>query len=92
MAQPTLLLKNNASAIKHRAFVTTAINELLESGYVIEQSNRTFWVNPISVSVNKNRKERLILDQRNINQFVEKVKIKFGSKEALNYTKWANLW
>ena len=89
MAQPTpVLLKNNASAIKHRAFVTTAINELLESGCVVEQSKRHFCVNPPSVSVNKNGKERLILDLRHVNQFVEKRKIKFeGSKEALNYAK-----
>jgi hypothetical protein len=83
-----VLLKNNASAIKHRVFVTTAINELLESGCIVEQSNRPFCVNPLSVSVNKNGKERLILDLRHVNQFVEKRKIKFeGSKEALNYAK-----
>ena len=69
-------------------FVTTAINELLESGCVVEQLNRHFCVNPLSVSVNKNGKERLILDLRHVNQFVEKRKIKFeGSKEALNYAK-----
>jgi hypothetical protein len=58
-------------------FVTTAINELLESGCVVEQLNRHFCVNPLSVSVNKNGKERLILDLRHVNQFVEKRKIKF---------------
>jgi hypothetical protein len=61
---------------------------LLESGCVVEQLNRPFCVNPLSVSVNKNGKERLILDLRHVNQFVEKRKIKFeGSKEALNYAK-----
>ena len=53
-------------------FVTTAINELLESGCVVEQSNRPVCVNQL----------------RHVNQFVEKRKIKFeGSKEALNYAK-----
>ena len=61
---------------------------LLESGCVVEQSNRPVCVNPLSVSVNKNGKERLILDFRHVNQFVEKRKIKFeGSKETLNYAK-----
>lgn len=54
MAQPTpVLLKNNTSAIKHREFVTTAINELLESGCVVEQSNIPFCVIPLTVSVKK---------------------------------------
>jgi hypothetical protein len=74
-------------------FVTTAINELLESGCVVEQSNRPFCVNPLSVSVNKNGKKRLILELRHVNQFVEKRKIKFEvPKEALNFAKRVNLW
>ena len=66
---------------------------LLESSCVVEQSNRPVCVNPLSVSVNKNGKERLILDLRHVNQFVEKRKIKFeGSKEALNYAKKGKIY
>lgn len=86
-------LKNNASALQHVKFVKSAISELLDSGCIVEQSSRPFCVNPLSVSVNKNGKERLILDLRHVNQYIEKQKIKFeGSKEALNYAKKGDVY
>jgi len=64
---------------------------LLDAGCIVEQSSRPFCVNPLSVSVNKNGKERLILDLRHFNQYLDKQKIKFeGPKEALNYVKKVN--
>ena len=64
---------------------------MLDAGCIVEQSSRPFCVNPLSVSVNKNGKERLILDLRHFNQYLDKQKIKFeGPKEALNYVKKGN--
>ena len=84
-------LRNNMSAFKHSKFVSTAIHELIVSGCITEQSSRPFCVNPLTVSVNKNGKERLILDLRHVNKFIKKQKIKFeGSKEALQYAKKGN--
>ena len=62
------------------------------SGCVIEKSSRPYCINPLTVSINSNGKERLILDLRHENKCIEKQKIKFeGSKEALQYAKRGNL-
>ena len=80
-------LKNNQSAKAHASFVEQAINKLLSNGAVVEVKDHIpFIVNPLTVSVNTSGKERLILDLRHVNQFVEKQKFKFeGVPEALNF-------
>lgn len=71
-----VLLKNNKSAFQHRDFVESAINELLVSGIVEEQTDKPFVVNPLSVAVNSEGKCRLILDLRHVNQCIDKRKFK----------------
>ena len=66
--------KNNTCALQHENCVTSTISELLDAGCIVEQSNRPFCVNQLSVSVNKNSKERLILDIRHVNQYIDKQK------------------
>lgn len=80
-------LKNNKSTLTHTSFVNTAIESLLHTGVIIEcQGHIPFVVNPLSVSVNSNGKERLILDLRHVNKFTEKRRFKFeGVPEALQY-------
>ena len=80
-------LKNNSSAISHSVFVENAINKLLLNGAVKELKDQIpFIVNPLSVSVSASNKERLILDLRHVNQFVDKQKFKFeGVLEASQF-------
>jgi len=87
-AQPsTARLNNNSSAFKHSSFVATAIESLLELQVIAECIGYVPWVvNPLTVSVNANGKERLILDLRHVNKYVEKRKFKFESvPEAIQY-------
>lgn len=81
-------LNNNKSACERGVFVRAAIADLLASGVVVECVLPTLVVNPLSVSVNSKGKERLILDLRYVNQFVDKQKFKLeGVKEVLDYVK-----
>ena len=61
-------LTNNQSALAHSTFVHTAIDELLQSGCILEVSKSPSVVNPLSVSVQRSGKKRLILDLRHVNQ------------------------
>ncbi|VDH92658.1 Hypothetical predicted protein [Mytilus galloprovincialis] len=82
---PSVFLKNNRSALQHSEFVENSIQELLSKNCITEVKC-TFVVNPLTVSVNSSGKERLVLDLRHINKFVEKQKVKFeGVKEALTF-------
>lgn len=84
---PTIFLSNNRSALKHSEFVENSIEELLTKE-CIKEVNRPFVVNPLTVSVNSTGKERLVLDLRHVNKFVEKQKVKFeGVKEAMTFVK-----
>lgn len=88
----SIYLRNNLSSVKHHTFVSSAISELLEKQCVIEVKSKPFCVNPLTVSVNSNGKERLILDLRHINKHVLKRKVKFeGQKEALDFCQKGNL-
>ena len=80
-------LKNNVSAVQHASFVSTAVEKLLKTGVIKElQGNISHVVNPLTVSVNAQGKQRLILDLRHVNQFIEKRKFKFeGVKEAVQF-------
>ena len=71
------IFKNNLSAQNNREFVDEALNELLATGRVVETTNIPRVVNPLSVSVQRNGKKRLILDLRHVNKHVYKDKIKF---------------
>jgi len=73
----SVFLHNNRSAFENQDFVRKAITELLECGLVREESNRPHVINPLSVSINKTGKQRLILDLRHVNAHVLDNKIKF---------------
>ncbi|XP_021348504.1 uncharacterized protein LOC110447257 isoform X1 [Mizuhopecten yessoensis] len=80
-------LKINRSALNNADFVTEAIIELLKAG-CIKKVKQPFVSNPLTVSINSAGKKRLVLDLRHVNQYVEKMKVKFeGVHEALNYAK-----
>ena len=68
---------NNASTSSHSNFVTNAISDLIESGCVTLCNQQPFIVNPLSVSVHKTGKRRLILDLRNVNKFLWKQPVKY---------------
>ena len=54
--------KNNNSSLQHGEFVEKAIAELLDDGLIEECSGVSFIVNPFTVSVQSNGKQRVILD------------------------------
>ena len=66
-----VILANNCSALKHANFVERSIGELLDKGCIREVTS-PFVVNPLTVSVNSSGKERLVLDLRHVNKFVDK--------------------
>jgi hypothetical protein len=67
--------------------VEQAINKLLESDAAMECTDiLPYVINPLTVSVNHKGKERLILDLRHVNQYIEKRKHNFeGVSEAIQY-------
>ncbi len=68
---------NNRSALDHVDFVTDAISELVRLGTAVQVDDRPYIVNPLSVSVQSDGKERLILDLSFVNLYLRKFKIKF---------------
>ncbi|CAB4030460.1 Hypothetical predicted protein, partial [Paramuricea clavata] len=85
-APPCRDISNNKSAFAHSNFVNEAINELLLSGRVLQVSQLPHVINPLSVSVQRSGKKRLILDLRHVNQYLEKQAIKYEDwKVGLSY-------
>ena len=81
----TCHLKNNKSSLENSDFVKEAIQELLNSGSVIETTTKPFVINPLTVAKNKN-KCRLVLDLRHVNLHLWKEHIVFEDwKVALDY-------
>ncbi|CAC5401129.1 unnamed protein product [Mytilus coruscus] len=70
-------LRNNKSAYDHSDFTEIAIKELLKKDLVSEVFEPPFCVNPLSMSVQQNKKSRLILDLRHVNACIVTRKIKF---------------
>ena len=84
-----IILKNNMSSLKHANFVEKSITELLDK-HCITEVTHPFIVNTLTVSVSGLGKERLVLDLRHVNKFVDKQKVKFeGVKEAMVYTNYS---
>ena len=71
------VLKNYRSFLSHVEFVEEVIQDLVESGRVVETKVPPQVVNPLSVSVQANGKKRLILDLRYVNKFLRKMHVKF---------------
>jgi len=69
--------KNNKTALDNSSFVSNTINELLDSGSIIEVPFKPTVINPLSVSFNSSGKPRLILDLRFVNDYLVKDHIKF---------------
>ena len=67
--------KNNASSLQHRNFVEDAIENLLQTGCIVETEKMPFVCNPLTVAEGK--KLRLVLDLRHVNQFLEKPTFKY---------------
>ena len=70
------VFSNNRSALNESDFVQCAILSLLESQCVKEVPVAPEIVNPLSVSVNRSGKKRLILDLRYVNKHLFKNKFK----------------
>lgn len=80
---PRACFPNNKSTVEHKQFVTTAINELLDVGSIIECKVVPTVVNPLSVSVQHNGKKRLILDLRYPNSYIKKCSVKFEDAKSM---------
>ena len=78
----TVILHNNKSALQNSDFILSAITELFKVGSVVECPFPPVVVNPLSVSIQPNRKKRLTLDLRHVNFFVKKSKIKFEDAKS----------
>ena len=64
------MFPNNKSTLAHCPFVENAITELVNNSAVIEVPFVPHVVAHLSVSANSSGKKRLILDLRQVNQFV----------------------
>ena len=77
---------NNRSAIEHSDFVRDSIEDLIANGFAIKVPFKPACVNPLTVSINKQGKKRLILDLRIPNKLIWKQRVKFEDwKYAMNY-------
>ena len=68
------LLKNNRSAFDNCDFVVKAISELLINGCIVETKDVPYVVIPLAVAISDSGKERLVLDLRHVNRYIEKQK------------------
>jgi hypothetical protein len=73
---PPFLGKNNRSALKESIFVEQSILELLDVQCIEEVFVTPDIINPISVSIHKSGKKRLILDLRHVNKSIFKTKFR----------------
>ncbi|VDI62510.1 Hypothetical predicted protein [Mytilus galloprovincialis] len=67
-------------------FVGKAIQDLLDSNLIREESNAPFVVNPLTVFVSQSGKGRLILDLRHVNKQVVRPLIKHWRKDGIKIT------
>ena len=79
---------NNNSELRESEFVESAIIELLNLECITEVFAPPTVINPLSVSIQKSRKKRLILDLRHVNQYLFKSKFRCEdvsiAREVLN--------
>jgi hypothetical protein len=63
----------------------------LINGCIVETKDVPYEVNPLTVAISDSGKERLVLDLRHVNRYIEKQKVKFeGVNEAKQYAKQGN--
>jgi hypothetical protein len=73
----SVCLSNNLSATNHTDFVDSAIQDLLERGLIVTCDVQPTVVNPLTVSIHSNGKNRLILDLRVVNKHLWKQPVKY---------------
>ena len=73
---PPKLSSNNTSALNDTYFVSEAISDLLRTKCVEILDHQPDIVNPLSVSLQRSGKKRLILDLRHVNLYVFKRKFR----------------
>jgi hypothetical protein len=73
---PPFTARNNKSALREKAFVEEALNELLINQCIIEVDSAPEIINPLSVSIQQSGKKRLIIDLRHINVHIFKNKFR----------------
>ena len=85
---PPFVATNSNSALKESNFVESAISELLSLECITEVFAPPAVINPLSVSIQKSGKKRLILDLRHVNQYLFKSKFRCEdvsiAREVLN--------
>ena len=85
---PSFVATNNNSALQESEFVESAISELLSLECITEVFAPPAVINPLSVSIQKSGKKRLILDLRHVNQYLFKSKFRCKdvsiAREVLN--------
>ena len=69
---PPMFFRNNKSALNEKVSVTESIMELLSSHRILEKTEPSFIVSPLSVAYQATGKKRLILDLSRLNKFVQK--------------------
>ena len=74
-------LSNNKSSRDEPEFVRLSIDELIDSGAVIECSEKPYVINPLTVA-NKDGKKRLVIDMRHINSRLVKHKCKYDGHDT----------
>lgn len=72
------------SALREHDFLETSIDELLSLGCISEVSTEPDIVNPLSVSISKSGKKRLILDLRHIKKCIFKNKFRCEDISIVN--------
>ena len=85
---PSFVATNNNSALQESEFVESAFSELLSLECIAEVFAPPAVINPLSVSIQKSGKKRLILDLRHVNQYLFKSKFRCEdvsiAREVLN--------
>ena len=71
------VIPNRSSAFKFKDFVSEAISELNERGFVKEVLNPPKFINPLHVVQQSSGKCRLILDLSYLNRFIWKQSVRF---------------
>ena len=73
---PPFVTTNNNSELRESEFVESAVSELLNLECITEVFAPPTVINPLSVSIQKLGKNRLILDLRHVNQYLFKSKFR----------------
>ena len=68
---------NHRSSLEHAGFVTVAVQELMANRCIKKVSEKPFVCSPLSVVVNSEGKQRLVLNLKHLNQFLRKDKFKY---------------